>query len=126
MFAVFDRLGCNAGADIGYAGRVDCTFYKVHLRDEVCILAGNVLACFHQAVCLFHGVCNRNIVVCNACVLERMNRVLNVDVGNNRRGDAVHQHHLGDHAAAHLTCADNTSADDFAFLLTLQELFIHV
>ena len=126
MLVIFQGIGCDLCADIRHAGCVNGAFYQICLCDKICIGTRNVLARCDAGICLLQGLCDDNVIIGYTGVLERVNGILDLDVRDDRRSDAIHQNHLRDHTAAHLACAYDTGANNLAFLLTLEQFTIHV
>ena len=123
---VVESVGGNADADFGNAGNVDCAFNQVGRRDEIGVFSRNVLAHFHELVGFGERICFGNVLVLDAGVVERVNDVFNFDISDDCGHNAFHADHLADHAATHLTCADQTRANDFAFSFALCKFLVHV
>ena len=126
VLLVVHRIDRDLDADLGHARHIDRNFDEVRLRDEIRVLRRNVFALLHIAVRFLERLCDSDVLVADACIVEGVDDVFKFDVRDDRGHDALHKRHLRDHAASHLTRTDDARADDFTLFLALGEFLVHI
>ena len=126
MLLVVHRIDCDLYADFGHARHVNGNLDEVCVRDERIVLRRDVFALLHETVCLFERLCDGDILVADARIMERFYHLFKGMICDNGGHDALHECHLCNQTAPHLPHAHNARADDLALFLTLCKLFVHI
>ena len=123
---IVHRVDRDLHADFRHARHVDRDLHEVRLRDEIRVLSRDVFPLLHIAVRLFERLCDRDLIVADARIMERVDDIFKLNIRDNRGHNPLHERHLRNHPAPHLPRADNTRTDDFALFLALGEFLVHI
>ena len=126
MLAVFHSVGSNLSAYIRNSCAVDNSVNALCCGNERCIAACNILMSSDSCVCFFESICNNDFIVSNFCIFESLYCEINVDVGYDCRCHSLHENHLCNHSAAHLSGSHDTDLDDLSFFFPLFQFPVHV
>ena len=126
VLAVCHSVCSNLSAYIRNSCAVDNGVDAICCGNESRITACYVLAGCDSCVCFFERLCNNDLIVSNLCIFESLYCERDVDIGYDRRCHSLHENHLCNHSAAHLSGSHDTDLDDLSFFFPLFQFPVHV
>ena len=103
MLFIVNCISCDLCPYIRNSCRINCDLYRAALGNQIGICSCDIFPFIHCLISFRNLIGTNDIRILYPCIFECVNSKLQVDIRYDSRCDSLHQHHLCNHTASHLT-----------------------